>query len=68
VLGGYGEPLGKLELCILVPIPDTNGTRHLVQGLVLEKDVDPAFDLKNQTWFQSSFNLPRLEQMVNSLF
>jgi len=40
VLGGYGEPLGsegKLELSILVPIPDTNGTRNLVQGLILEK-------------------------------
>jgi len=40
VLGGYGEPLGskgKLELSILVPIPATNGTRNLVQGLVLEK-------------------------------
>jgi hypothetical protein len=40
VLGGYGEPLGskgKLELSILVPIPDTNGTGNLVQGLVLEK-------------------------------
>jgi hypothetical protein len=42
VLGGYGEPLGskgKLELSILVPIPNTNGTRNLVQGLVLEKNM-----------------------------